>query len=166
MGNPKIILNEGQDEFLQAEDDADGILGYLGVTKPPVPTGIIKKVFPNCTIDVFHFSDEAYGFAYPSKGRWHVLVDSEIPLGARRLTAFHEFYHMLQHEIGFSKENPEDNLQHSAANFFAVCLLMPARWFRKYWEKYGEIDAMAEVFGVSKTAAQYRLMGLQHYLAA
>ncbi len=158
--------DDTKDGFLQAEDDAEDILARYGITKPPVPTGIIKKVFPNCTIDILHFSDEAFGFTFPSKGQWHMLIDSEIPMGAKRLTAFHEFYHMLKHEAGFSKENPETNFQHSTANFFAICLLMPARWFRKYWEQCEDIDVMADIFSVSKSAVKYRLMGLQNYLAA
>lgn len=166
MGSPTIIAHEEQDKFLQAEDDADEILGTFGITKPPVPTGVIKKVFPDCTLDVLHFSDEAFGFTYPFRGQWHILIDSEIPLGARRLTAFHEFYHMLKHEVGFNKEGLQTDFKHSEANFFAVCLLMPARWFRKHWEQCEDVDIMAEIFGVTKTAVQYRLMGLEHYLAA
>ncbi len=152
--------------YLKAENDADEILAICRITSPPVPTGVIRKIFPSCTIDVVHFSDEAMGFTFASGDSWRVLIDSQIPIGAKRFTAFHEFYHMLNNEAGFCKNTPEGKLQESRSDYFAACLLMPARWFRKYWEKCNDIETMMKIFGVSWEAASYSLMGLQKYLAA
>lgn len=156
------------EEFIQVEDDAEQILATFHIYKPPVPTGIIKKIFNQCTIDIIAFSDEAMGFSYPDeeKGIWRILINDKLSLEAKRFTAFHEFYHLLQGKPGYHKGTEEGAAEEIKANYFAACLLMPARWVRKYWEEYEDVSMLALIFDVSEFAVRIRLKNLENYLAA
>src|SRR5689334_20468426 len=104
-----------------------------GISYPPVPVRIIQDVFKGATIDVVAFHEEALGFTYPSGDSWHVLINDNLSPTAKRFTAFHEFYHMLNSNPGFCKSTTEGSFEEQKANYFSSCILMPARWVRKYW---------------------------------
>lgn len=155
------------DDYLEAEKKAEAILDILAkynVFRPPVPTGIIRKIMPYAYIHVKTMSEEVLGFSFSQNGKSHILINEKLPYGAKRFTAFHEFYHLLHGKPGYSKDTSQGRDEDAKAEFFAACLLMPARWFRKYWEQVQDIDKMAEIFGVSRKAAEVRLKGLDHYL--
>jgi Zn-dependent peptidase ImmA (M78 family) len=155
-------------DYLETEEKAEEILDILAkynVFKPPVPTGIIFKIMPYATVDVQNMSEEVLGFSFFENGKSHILINAKLPYGAKRFTAFHEFYHLLHGQHGYSKDSPQAKDEDGKAEFFAACMLMPARWFRKYWEQVQDIDAMVEIFGVSRKAVEVRLRSLEHYLA-
>ncbi|SRR5260221_4734529 len=159
-------LNYKTQEYMRAEDDADVVLATLGVHNPPVPTGIIQKIFQDVTIDVVAFSDEYLGFSFHEYGAWRILINSDLPLTAKRFTAFHELYHMLQGNPGYCSSTTEGTFEERKANYFAACILMPARWVRKYWDINNDIDSLADIFNVGTTVVEIRLKNLEHYLAA
>lgn len=151
--------------FLEAEDDAEAVLKLHGIYSPPVPTALIALVFPGTTIDVGKFfDDETLGFSMPADNTWHILINGNLPLGAQRFTAFHELYHMLRSEVGFSRQTPQGLLMESRANVFAANILMPARWFRREWEESRSIEKMADKFLVSQQAIRIRFKNLNKYI--
>lgn len=154
------------EDYLSAESDADEILRTFNVYAPPVPSDIIKRIFPGASLDVISFSDEAYGFTFEDDGKWRILINSNLPLGAKRFTIFHELHHMLYSEEGFCMNNPKGQINERVANVFSANILMPARWFRKYWEIHRDIDQMAKIFVVSPRAVAIRLSNLNNYLNA
>ncbi len=153
-------------EYIKTEDDAEDILALFDIKEPPVPSSLVKKLFPDSEIQVTPFHPDAFGFSFPKNGKWYVLLNQGLSVGAKRFTLFHEFYHMLQNNPGYNKETEEGMVEERKAEYFAACLLMPARWFRKYWEKYHDIEKMSEKFLVSRKAVEIRLKSLEHYLAA
>jgi Zn-dependent peptidase ImmA (M78 family) len=153
-------------EYIMAEDDADQVLATLGVYSPPVPVKIIGDIFKGVTFDIVAFSDEYIGFSFPKYGVWHILIKDSLPLTAKRFTAFHELYHMLHSKPGYCRSTTEGSFEESKANYFASCILMPARWVRKYWEQTYSVNSLAEIFNVSTAVTEIRLKGLEHYLSA
>ncbi len=160
-------MNKTPNKYIEVQSDAEEVLKMFKIYEPPVPTAIITKVFKTATIDVnSFFEDEVLGFVYPNSGNWHILINENLPLGAQRFTVFHELYHMLKSEPGFCRQTPEGELRESKANVFAANILMPARWFRKEWEKSFDVEIMARKFFVSPSAVRVRLKNLEHYLKA
>ncbi|OGH10679.1 MAG: hypothetical protein A3B38_04325 [Candidatus Levybacteria bacterium RIFCSPLOWO2_01_FULL_36_13] len=156
------------DDYLETEEQAEKVLNVLAtynVYKPPVPTWIIQRMMPYLTMELKSMPEEVIGFSFPNKDKSHMLLNEKYSYGALRFTAFHEFYHLLNGKLGYSKDTPQGAAEEKKADFFAACLLMPARWFRKEWEKTGgDIEKIAKIFGVSVLAAHMRALNLEHYL--
>ncbi len=153
-------------EYIETEHEADDILSIAGIYGPPVPIEVINKILKGTTIDICAFSDEALGFSSCDNGVWRILIHPDQPVTARRFTACHEFYHMLKGKTGFCRNTEEGSFEERKANYFAACLLMPARWVRKYWERCDDISRLASIFDVSHSAMMWRLKGLERYLVA
>lgn len=162
------MRNKYTHEYIEAEADAEEILKSFNITKPPVDTILVNKLFRGIHIDISDdfFEDEVTGFSYSHKGKWYILLNGKVPLGAQRFTLFHELFHMLRSEPGFSRDDAKSRLRESRADAFAASILMPARWFRREWEKCNDINQMAEFFFVSPSAVKIRLMNLENYLKA
>ena len=64
-----------------------------------------------------------------------------------------------RHHQDFLEAHPEDNRE-SEVNWFAASLLTPKRIFILFGKFIGNIDALAECFGVSSTVCYYRLKHL------
>src|ERR1035437_6397981 len=151
------------DDYLETEQQAEGVLNVLAkynIQKPPVPLWIIISTMPYVIIDILGMSEEVIGFSFSKDRKSHILLNENYNYGAQRFTAFHEFYHLLNGKPGYSKDTPQGKEEEKKADFFAACLLMPARWFRKEWERVNNIEEMAKIFGVSISAVQMRLLNL------
>ncbi|GAG36112.1 unnamed protein product [marine sediment metagenome] len=46
------------------------------------------------------------------------------------------------------------------ADYFAVCILMPREWVKEKWAEVKDLDKMAEIFDVPKSAMCIRLKRL------
>jgi len=57
-------------------------------------------------------------------------------------------------------DNPDLAKQETEANWFAASLLMPREAVKKLWDGH-DVDGLARVFGVSKSAMYYRLKNLR-----
>jgi Zn-dependent peptidase ImmA (M78 family) len=163
--SPSGYKNKTQ-EYIEVEQDANEILSTAGIFAPSVPITTIKKILIDVTINTVAFSNEALGFSYPDNGMWRILINPDQSPTAQRFTAFHEFYHMLQGKPGYCRDTEEGSFEESKANYFAACVLMPARWVRRYWDRCHNIATLARIFDVSQSAMEVRLKGLEHYLAA
>lgn len=159
------------EDYLEAENDADMILNILKdkkITKPPVPLWIIPNIVPGTIIDSSRkFFEGALGFSFfdfLNTRKWQILINEDLPYGAQRFTAFHEFYHILKQKPGFKRGSVDAKLEEKRADVFSACLLMPAQWFRKYWEETYNLDEMAKIFGVSREAVKVRFRSLDHYI--
>lgn len=160
-------INNLTNLYIKEEKDANIMLSALGIISPPVPTvKLIKFFFPDSVIEMGNLAEEIFGCSFVSNGVWRILVNRSLPDGAKRFTVLHELRHMVNGEPGSFNRGLEKNTEEKLANYFAACILMPARWFRKEWERVGDVDKMAEIFGVSRAAVEVRLKTLEHYLAA
>lgn len=156
-----------KNEYIQTQKNAEQMLDTLAlynVFEPPVPTGIIIKIVPYTKIHTLSLSKEIQGFSYSENGKSHILINDKYPDTVKRFTAFHELYHVLYSKVGFSKDTPQGKDEEAKAEYFAACMLMPASWFKRYWKKVQDVDKMAEIFSVSRTAVEIRLKNLDHYL--
>ncbi|WP_220700660.1 ImmA/IrrE family metallo-endopeptidase [Mycetocola tolaasinivorans] len=85
-----------------------------------------------------------------------------------RFTIAHEIGHYFLHYLQPKVTGPKDfgrgsrNTAETQANYFAGALLMPEKRFREAWEKCGgDSWSVADLFGVSKSAASVRAQTLR-----
>jgi Zn-dependent peptidase ImmA (M78 family) len=70
---------------------------------------------------------------------------------------FDVFYRQQTHEFNGS----DDAKDEKEANYFAASLLMPKELVQKFWEIHHDIELLAAYFGVSRSAAYWRLKNLR-----
>ena len=91
-----------------------------------------------------------------SDPRFHKAFTVAHLLGHHYLHSDKPFEIFYRHYRTLLEADPEEN-QESEANWFAASLLAPKRIFILFWRFIGNIDALAECFGVSSTVCYYRL---------
>jgi Zn-dependent peptidase ImmA (M78 family) len=91
------------------------------------------------------------------------LRDGDTSAG-RRFALFHETFHILAHCRGtpvFKKRGLEQgSFNELLADYFAGYILMPREWVKEKWTEIKDLDRMAEIFAVSKSAMCIRLKWL------
>jgi len=99
-----------------------------------------------------------------------------------RFTIAHELGHFLIHYpvvvdkhgtgVGMratrfvDENNPELVRTEWEANWFAAALLMPERRFKEEWHIHRDVSRMANIFGVTKNAAEVRARSLELLIAS
>ena len=98
-----------------------------------------------------------------------IYVDKNDPFGRKSFTIAHELGHHILHQektsdvflrldsLNLDLQDKEDETE---ANWFAASLLMPKKILSAYWEKIHDVEILAQIFGVSKTAMVWRLKNL------
>lgn len=105
------------------------------------------------------------GFFQIKDGMYEVGVNSLHHPNRQRFTVAHEIGHYILHRShgtfkdGLLFRKNQFNVQEKEANLFASVLLMPRFEFESAL-RVGSIEEVARKFGVSKQAAEYRLVGL------
>lgn len=131
----------------------------------PVPTGIVSLADEQRCIEIHTLPLKAYhGAIWRLKEGWVVqLRDGDTPAG-RRFALFHETFHILAHCRGtpvFKKRGLEQgSFNELLADYFASCILMPREWVKEKWTEIKDLDRMAEIFAVPKSALCIRLKWL------
>jgi len=83
-----------------------------------------------------------------------------------RFTIFHEAFHILAHcrtsPVFRKRGSIVGSFNEFLADYFALCILMPREWVAEKWAEVKDLDQMAKIFSVSKSAMCIRLrqMGL------
>jgi Zn-dependent peptidase ImmA (M78 family) len=95
---------------------------------------------------------------------WAILLHGKLTRASRRWSMAHELKHILDHPfetILYARPQGSRDLAQDTCEYFAACLLMPARWVRLAW-RTGMHDprALARHFGVPPYAAVVRLLQL------
>jgi|SRR3989338_9162414 len=98
-----------------------------------------------------------------------IYVDKNDSFGRKSFTIAHELGHHILHQkrardvfLRLDTLNLElqDKEEEAEANWFAASLLMPKKVLSAYWEKIQDVEVLAQIFGVSKTAMVWRLKNL------
>ena len=132
---------------------------------PPVPTGLVALADPRHTIEVRTIPLKVYhGAIWHLDGRWVIQTNENDPPAVRRLTIFHEAFHILAHSKTrpvFRKRGGEEGaFNELLADCFALCVLIPAQWVENKWAELEDVDRMAEMFDVPGQAMRFRLMSM------
>ncbi len=133
---------------------------------PPVPTELIWLADEERPIEVRQLLLKAYhGAIWQVDGRWIVYLKESDTIARRRLTLFHEIFHILAHN---NKTSPvfkkrgitQGSFNEMLADCFAVYILMPREWVKEKWADVKDLDKMVKIFDVPKPAMCVRLKRL------
>lgn len=132
---------------------------------PPVPVELVSLADEQHTTEARLLPLKAYhGAIWRLKEGWVIqLKDGDTP-STKRFTLFHEVFHILAHcrtiPVFRKKGTKEGSFNELLADYFAVCILMPREWVREKWAEVKDLDRMAEIFDVPKSAMCIRLRQL------
>jgi hypothetical protein len=138
---------------------------YLKKTKvccPPLPSGIVSLADLQRCIEIHTLPLKYYhGAIWRLNDRWVVQLKGDDTSSEKRFTMFHETFHILAHRGGtpvFKKRRLEQgSFNELLADHFASCMLMPREWVKEKWAEIQNLDRMAEIFAVPKSAMYMRL---------
>ncbi len=137
-----------------------------GVCGPPMPTELVSLFIEQHPIEVRLLPLKAYhGAIWHVGGGWIVYLNESDTIARRRLTLFHEIFHILAHN---NKTSPvfkkrgitQGSFNEMLADCFAVYILMPREWVKEKWADVKDLDKMAKIFDVPKPAMCVRLKRL------
>ncbi|MCS6284411.1 MAG: ImmA/IrrE family metallo-endopeptidase [Nitrospira sp.] len=161
----------------RAELRAYRLLAECGVTQAPVNLERLAD-YLGATIQREMIEDDVSGMVFKHKGRYIIGINDRHPETRKNFTIAHEMGHIVLHQLDqvhVDKKFPvklRDDVSSQAidpheieANAFAAALLMPEALLKK---DLSEIDCenedqrndLAEKYGVSRQAMNYRLMNL------
>ena len=153
---------------------AEIILELAQTTEPPInPNQVVKSL----NIPVFHwdFPDEVSGIFVVEESAASIGVNQNHPNVRQRFTIAHELGHLLFHaddslvvdfldtEMAHFSYDDAEREQETKANQFAADLLMPRKWIKKDFDKYGAegLTFLAQRYEVSEQALWFRLLNLK-----
>ena len=152
-------------EFKMVEMLAQRYLKDGGVRCPPVPTEIISLADGQHPVEVRLVPLKAcHGAVWHLQEEWVIQLNENDTPATRRFILFHEVFHILAHcrtiPVFRKKGTKEGSFNELLADYFAVCILMPREWVREKWAEVKDLDRMAEIFDVPKSAMCIRLKRL------
>jgi hypothetical protein len=136
-----------------------------GVHRPPVPAGIIKLFDQQHAIEVRQVPLKVYhGAIWSRNDEWVIQIKDNDAFATRRFTLFHEAFHILAHcrtsPVFRKRGSILGSFNELLADYFALCALMPREWVRQKWTEVEDLNRMAEIFAVPKSAMCIRLRQL------
>jgi Zn-dependent peptidase ImmA (M78 family) len=141
-------------------------LDLANITSSPVPESLIELIRQPNNIEVRLIPLTSYhGALWYLDDSWVIQLNSNDDYAVRRLTIFHEAFHVLAHSNStpvFRKiHNKKGAFNELLAEYFTYNILMPEKWVREKWAEVQDIDIMAEIFEVPKSAMVTMLSSLQ-----
>ncbi len=139
------------------ENLAYKLLKEGGIKGPPVPTELISQFDSQYPIEVKLLPLKmCHGAVWRSDSRWIIQLKKDDSPATRRFTLFHEAFHILTR----NKITPEckklevrrGEFSEFLADSFAVFILMPYEWIDVRWAEVHDLNQMAKIFEVPKTA--------------
>jgi Zn-dependent peptidase ImmA (M78 family) len=138
--------------------------GSLDVTKLAQSLG--------CTVEEVDFDPDTISAKAQKRadGTYLIQVSRKDGPKRQRFSIAHEVSHIVLHDdeefVEYRKplsdyDDPAMLYKEVQANMLASALLMPKDLVKKVWEETKDIDDLAEIFKVSRSAAYYRLDNLQ-----
>jgi Zn-dependent peptidase ImmA (M78 family) len=128
------------------------------VSSPPVPDSLIEDIACQTdNIEVRLVPLTAYhGALWHIDDSWIIQLNKNDSHAVRRLTLFHEAFHILAHSCStpvFRKIScSKGSFNELLAEYFTYQVLMPAEWVKNKWVEVQAPDIMAEIFNVPKSA--------------
>lgn len=155
---------------LKTRDILETVLGNVAQIEPPINLAKILELF-KISMSYARFKDSSVAGAFDKDQKMIYLSKGE-PYKRQFFTAAHELGHfVLDHKKKFdvfyraqiSEFNGSDkyNQEEREANFFAASLLMPKELVERFWNTRKDIELLAAYFGVSRSAAFWRLKSLR-----
>ena len=129
---------------------------------PPVPTEIVSLADNQYPVKVRLLPLKAYhGAIWRLSEGWVIQLRHDDTPATRRFTLFHEAFHILAHCRSvpvFRKRGVEEGcFNELLADCFAIFVLMPEEWVKEKWVEVKDLNQMAKIFDVPKSAMCIRL---------
>lgn len=153
---------------LKTRDLLEEIIGDIEFIEPPINLGKILEYF-NIKLAQTLFKDPHIAGAFDKKEKMIYFSQQDSPK-RQFFTAAHELGHFVLHpqkkeDIFYryqaSEFNGESAEEEKQANYFAACLLMPRELVQRFWDTQHDLELLAASFGVSRSAAYWRLKNLR-----
>ncbi len=165
---------------VDVEHRADQLLAERGIARPPVPVErVAKEIGANVVFEPFEGEISGMLYQEESHGAPVIVINSLNARVRQRFTVAHEIGHLLLHNKSIYVDRPlsvKFRDEHSSlaideeemeANRFAASLLMPRSWLIREVDlqlarhqditEDALIASLAEIYGVSRQAMEYRL---------
>ena len=151
------------DYFPLLESLADQCLRKAMVSRPPVPLELVSMADDKNAVEVRLVPlKNLNGAVWWFENRWIIHVNANDLPSRQRLTVFHELFHILAHCR--SPRNPifrrrganGGSFNEFVADQFALHALIPADWLVAKWRDIDDLDEMARIFDVPKSAMWVR----------
>ena len=132
---------------------------------PPVSTDLVKLFDPRNPLEIRQLPLKAYhGAIWSQQDGWVIQVKDSDTAATKRFTIFHEAFHILAHcrttPVFRKRGSVVGSFNEFLADYFALCILMPREWVVEKWTEVKNLDRMAEIFVVPKSAMCIRLRQL------
>ena len=134
---------------------ADKYLKKWRIDSPPVPTGLAFLIDQENSLEVRPLPLKVHhGATWCLKDGIVIQIKGDDPPAEKRLTLFHELFHVLCHRKAipqFRKARARQGaFNEMLAYSFAGSMLMPRQWVKEKWAEVKDLDQMAEIFDVPK----------------
>jgi len=135
------------------------------VSRLPVPMKLVSLADEQCAIETRLLPLKVYhGAIWRLREGWVVQLNDNDTSAMRRFTLFHEVFHILAHckatPVFRKRGIKEGSFNELLADWFAFCILMPKEWVKEKWAEVEDLDGMAEIFDVPKSAMCIKLKRL------
>ena len=132
---------------------------------PPVSTELVRLFDPQNPLEIRQLKLKAYhGAIWSQHDGWVIQVKDSDTAPTMRFTIFHEAFHILAHcrttPVFRKRGSIVGSFNEFLADYFALCMLMPREWVVEKWTEVKDLDRMAEIFAVPKSAMCIRLRKL------
>ena len=132
---------------------------------PPVSTGLVTLFDQQHTVEVRQLPLKAYhGAIWYQQDGWVIQVKEGDAPATQRFSLFHEAFHILAHcrtsPVFRKRGSILGSFNELLADHFALCILIPREWVVEKWAEVKDLDRMAEIFAVPKSAMCIRLRQL------
>jgi len=151
--------------FQLVERLAQRYVKRAAVRCPPVPTDIILLSDEQHPVEAREVPLKVYhGAIWHEKDGWIIqLNDNDIP-ATKRFTLFHEAFHILAHckttPVFRKRGAVVGSFNELLADHFAGCILMSREWVEEKWAEVEDLDRMAGIFDVPRSAMGIKLKQL------
>ncbi len=151
--------------FRLVEKLAERFLEKGGIQHPPVPLDLRSLADENHRVEVRLLPlNICHGAIWHSGSEWIIQLRENDASNKKRLTLFHETFHILAHcgtKPLFGKAGGmQGSFNELLADYFAGCVLMPREWVAQRWTGVNDLVRMAEIFDVQKSVMWIRLKEL------
>jgi hypothetical protein len=135
------------------------------VVRPPVSTELIRLFDQQHNIEVRHLPLKVYhGAIWRHTDGWLIQVKASDSYPTMRFTIFHEAFHILAHTkttpVFRKRGSIVGSFNELLADHFAGCTMMPREWIEEKWAEVEDVDRMAKIFSVPKSAMCIKLRQL------
>lgn len=151
--------------FQLLEKLAERFLEKGTVRYPPVPIELGLLADENHPVEVRLLPLRAcHGAIWRSRSEWIIQLKEDDPPATKRLTIFHETFHILAHcrttPVFGKRGGVQGSFNELLADYFSGCVLMPREWVAQRWTEVEDLGRMAEIFDVPKSAMWIKLREL------